>query len=67
MTDTELTDDLLTHIRNATEPTASTLIEDYVRAHVDADQGEVRRAMMRLISSGKIAVGVGPKWSITVR
>lgn len=67
MTDTELHEDLISFIHATPATTASSLIEDYVRARPGADQGAVRKAMMGLISRGKIVVGAGPRWGISVR
>jgi hypothetical protein len=63
---TELSDALLSYIRSAPNPAAPSLIDDYVQAHPEADPGTVRTAMMQLIRSGKITVGSGPRWAISV-
>jgi hypothetical protein len=67
MTDPELHESLLSYIRTAPAPTASSLIDDYMRANQGVDQGAVRRAMMGLMSAGRILVGAGPQWAITVK
>lgn len=67
MTDTELRDDLLSFIRTVSAPAATSLIDDYVRTKGSVASSDVQRAMMFLLRSGKIVVGAGPRWSITVQ
>jgi hypothetical protein len=56
---------LLAFIRSSSTPTASSIIERYAGEHPEIDPGDIRVAMMRLLSAGDVSVG--PEWRLITR